>query len=231
MVEEKQGLRRFTPRELRKYDGKEGRPAYTAFDRKVYDVSGSSMWLEGRHSERHSAGEDLTERMINAPHDEDVLSRFPVVGELVPEQFKSRFVKTLQRMHLHPMVVHFSEACPMLAALFVFIYIFVVRSSVIEEASFYMLILGFFSSIGCMLTGFFSWIVGYEKTLTSTFSRKIQASILLTALILFVFVWRSIEPAALTHLDRLTPIYVGVVFLMVPVVVVLGHYGGKIVYG
>ena len=231
MGEEKQGLRRFTPRDLRRYDGKEGRPAYTAFDRKVYDVSGSNMWLDGRHSERHSAGEDLTERMINAPHDEEVLSRFPVVGELVPEQFRSRLVATLERMHLHPMVVHFSEACPMLAALFVFIYIFVLRTRVIEEASFYMIILGFFSSIGCMVTGFFSWIVGYERTLTTTFSRKILSSIVLTLIILFLYVWRSIEPAALSHLDTLTPIYVGLVFLMVPVVVVLGHYGGRIVYG
>ncbi len=231
LSEESRQQRRFTPTELKRFDGKEGRPCYTAYNGKVYDVSASNMWLSGRHLERHSAGEDLTERMINAPHDEEVLTRFPVVGELVLEHFHSRFVLTLQKMHLHPMVVHFSEACPMLAALFVFIFYFGARITVFEMTSYYMIVLAFFSSLACMATGFFSWIVGYERTLTPVFSRKILLSILLTILITVLYVWRTLDRGALTHMDALTPIYAGLVFLTVPNVILLGHYGGRIVYG
>lgn len=72
--------------ELRRYDGKEGRPAYVAFQGKVYDVSSSFLWRGGRHQAMHNAGEDLTEALRSAPHGPELLMRFPVVGELVPEE-------------------------------------------------------------------------------------------------------------------------------------------------
>ncbi len=78
-------MKRFTHAELRYYDGKEGRPAYVAFGGKVYDVSSSFLWKGGRHQALHSAGEDLTEALREAPHGAELLERFPVVGELVEE--------------------------------------------------------------------------------------------------------------------------------------------------
>lgn len=189
------------------------------------------MWIDGRHSDRHSAGEDLSERMVNAPHDEEVLAQFPIVGELIPEAFGNRFVANIQRAHLHPMIVHFSESCPMLAALFVFVFVFVSQVRTFEVMAYYLIILGFFSSIGCMVTGFFSWIVGYERTLTTIFSRKIIFSFMLTAIISVLSAWRTLDRGVLTHMDKWTPVYAALVLVMVPVVIVLGHYGGRIVYG
>lgn len=78
-------MRKFTLSELRWYDGKEGRPAYVAFQGKVYDVSSSFLWREGRHQVLHNAGEDLTEALRDAPHGPELLARFPVVGELSGE--------------------------------------------------------------------------------------------------------------------------------------------------
>jgi len=75
-------MRTFTREELQKFDGREGRPAYVAFRGKVYDVSGSFLWRGGKHQVLHQAGEDLTETMQEAPHGEELLARFPVVGEL-----------------------------------------------------------------------------------------------------------------------------------------------------
>jgi predicted heme/steroid binding protein len=75
-------MRTFTREELQKFDGREGRPAYVAFRGKVYDVSGSFLWRGGKHQVLHQAGEDLTEAMQEAPHGEELLARFPVVGEL-----------------------------------------------------------------------------------------------------------------------------------------------------
>ena len=75
-------MRKFTREELREFDGREGRPAYVAFRGKVYDVSESFLWRGGKHQVLHQAGEDLTEAMQEAPHGEELLARFPVVGEL-----------------------------------------------------------------------------------------------------------------------------------------------------
>lgn len=73
--------RKFTLDELGKFDGKEGRPAYVAHKGKVYDVTESSQWIDGDHI-GHAAGEDLTEQMEIAPHDEEVMDRMKLIGVL-----------------------------------------------------------------------------------------------------------------------------------------------------
>ncbi len=65
-------------------DGKSGR-AYIAYKAKVYDVSASAKWKEGRHFGKHSAGIDLTDHLASAPHGEEVLERVELVGDLQPE--------------------------------------------------------------------------------------------------------------------------------------------------
>lgn len=71
-----------TPDELTRYDGREGRPAYVAVARTIYDVSASEYWREGNHEGEHQAGRDLTEELKSAPHVRAVVERFPVVGTL-----------------------------------------------------------------------------------------------------------------------------------------------------
>ena len=73
---------RLTLIELSNFDGKEGRPAYFAFQGKIYDVSGSPFWKEGRHMGKHPAGQDLTEMIKTAPHGEEKILEMPEVGEL-----------------------------------------------------------------------------------------------------------------------------------------------------
>jgi predicted heme/steroid binding protein len=75
-------LKKFSLEELAKFDGKEGRPAYVAYKGKVYDLSESWLWEDGDHQGLHEAGKDLTEDMEDAPHEDDSLSDFPIVGVL-----------------------------------------------------------------------------------------------------------------------------------------------------
>jgi len=75
-------MRKFTTKELAQYTGKNGTPAYIACNGKVYDVSRSFLWRDGKHQVVHHAGLDLTESLEEAPHGADLLERFPVVGTL-----------------------------------------------------------------------------------------------------------------------------------------------------
>ncbi|HAZ31854.1 MAG TPA: cytochrome B5 [Dehalococcoidia bacterium] len=74
--------RRFTKEELHRYNGKDGRPSFVAYEGKVYDVSGSFLWQRGMHQVLHRAGADLTDELSDAPNGPEFLARFPVVGEL-----------------------------------------------------------------------------------------------------------------------------------------------------
>jgi len=75
----------FTKAELGRYNGQNGTPAFVACEGKVYDVSRSFLWRNGRHQVLHTAGADLTEALAQAPHGANLLRRFPIVGDLVEE--------------------------------------------------------------------------------------------------------------------------------------------------
>ena len=75
-------MKQFTVETLAQFDGKNGQPAYVAYEGKVYDVSESAMWDDGEHEAMHSAGSDLTAAHDDAPHDVYVTD-YPHVGTLV----------------------------------------------------------------------------------------------------------------------------------------------------
>jgi predicted heme/steroid binding protein/uncharacterized membrane protein len=72
----------YTADDLSNFDGKEGRPAYVAFKDKIYNVSGSSFWKDGKHFARHSAGTDLTGMLDQAPHGDEKLHELDQIGKL-----------------------------------------------------------------------------------------------------------------------------------------------------
>ena len=71
----------FTREQLREFDGTGGNPVYVAYLGKVYDVSSSGLFEEGEHYE-HYAGQDLTAALEDAPHGDEALENFLIVGEL-----------------------------------------------------------------------------------------------------------------------------------------------------
>ncbi len=77
--------KRFTPLELSAYDGTApGRPILTAYHGFVYDVTDSFMWKKGRHFWLR-AGQDLSGRMNEGPHGEEMLSKVRCIGVLVAD--------------------------------------------------------------------------------------------------------------------------------------------------
>jgi predicted heme/steroid binding protein len=78
-------MKTYTSEELAHYDGKDGKPAYIAYQGQVYDVSNSFLWKGGRHQALHEAGKDLTKALDEAPHGPDLLERVTVIGMLLDE--------------------------------------------------------------------------------------------------------------------------------------------------
>ena len=74
---------KFTFEDLAACDGQEGRPAYLAFEGKVYNATQSRLGKEGIHMGRHNAGNDLTEALKLAPHGREKVTAMKTVGELV----------------------------------------------------------------------------------------------------------------------------------------------------
>ncbi len=219
--------RRFTLQELKEYDGKESRPAYIAYKGKVYDVSDNRLWKNGAHTVKHLAGNDLTENMPSAPHAEEVLVKLHIVGELVRERtFGQKLLLSIEELHLHPILVHFSIAYSIAAPLLAILYFFTGSIS-FETASYYMLVLGFMATPFAGLSGLFSWKVTYEGKMTPIFARKIIFTFLLIIITTVCYSWITLNPDILVKTNY---IYLALLASLVPVVTTLGYDGGKIVY-
>ena len=62
-------------------NGQDRDDIWCAFDGVIYDLTNSKMWRNGKHYE-HWAGQDLSDEMSDAPHNEKVFSKFQIVGIL-----------------------------------------------------------------------------------------------------------------------------------------------------
>ena len=67
---------------LIRFEGSGGKPAYIVYEKKIYDVTDSPKWEEGRHFGKHTAGADLTSAMKGAPHGPEVLDKVKSMGAL-----------------------------------------------------------------------------------------------------------------------------------------------------
>ncbi|MQS76220.1 cytochrome b5 domain-containing protein [Companilactobacillus halodurans] len=73
--------KQLTVEELKKFNGKDGNPAYVAIDGIIYDVTDVDPWKGGEHH-GHVAGQDLSEVIDHAPHKRSVLAELTEVGTL-----------------------------------------------------------------------------------------------------------------------------------------------------
>jgi len=77
-----EALRPFTSEELQHFDGTNGKPIYIAYHGKIYDLSASPLFQGEKRMRCHIGGKDLSKDINIAPHGEDLVFKFPVVGEL-----------------------------------------------------------------------------------------------------------------------------------------------------
>jgi predicted heme/steroid binding protein len=74
-------LSKISLRELSLHNGQDKDRIWVAYQNKVYDVTASRLWKNGKHYE-HWAGQDLTAELADAPHGMGVFDRFECIGIL-----------------------------------------------------------------------------------------------------------------------------------------------------
>ncbi len=85
---------------LKDFDGSSGKTACIIHDRKIYDVSESPKWKNGRHFGKHSAGADLTEAIKGAPHGSEVLEKVKFVAEVKGAQKQSEKISGTRKLFI-----------------------------------------------------------------------------------------------------------------------------------
>lgn len=76
-----ENLATYTKQQLALRNGQDRPEIWVAYNGFIYDVSRSRLWREGKHYE-HWAGQDLTQELADAPHNERVFEKFEIVGKL-----------------------------------------------------------------------------------------------------------------------------------------------------
>ncbi len=223
----------FDHNRLEEFDGKEGRPSYVAVHGKVYDLSGSKLWKNGKHMERHLAGRDLSEALPAAPHGNEVLQKFNQVGELktaLASKIKATpdWASRLLKLHPHPISVHFPQALLTLAPLFLILF-YLSGNVHFERTCYYLAVVGWVTAIPTILTGFFHWVFKYAKSTKGIYIFKMSMSILL-------FVYTPVVIYAHSTTGMLSPepidaLIMILYLLLIPIAAATGHAGGKIVFG
>ncbi len=74
-------MKEYTLGQLALRNGSDRDEIWCAYEGIIYDLSGSRLWWSGKHYE-HWAGQDLTEELKDAPHNEKVFSKFSIIGRL-----------------------------------------------------------------------------------------------------------------------------------------------------
>ena len=241
----------FTRAELSAYNGQQGRPAYIAYKGRVIDVTASGMWRGGSHMKRHGAGQDLTAEIASAPHDVDVLDRFPQVGVLVEEPvpaagaahgqgprmasslpfFVRRFLDRhpFFLRHPHPMTVHFPIVFFIAVPVFTAVSL-VTGNRAFETTALHCLAAALLFSLVVIPTGLFTWWVNYGAQPIRAVTVKIVLSLAQFVIGLAAFLWRLLDPEVAHHSSAQAALYLLLVFLLLPMIVVVAWYGATLTF-
>jgi len=231
-------MQEFDIAELEKFDGNNGRPVFVAHKGKVYDVSNSKLWKNGLHMKRHHAGQDLTADIQGAPHEPDVLDRYPQVGTLKKEVVELEIPRPLAwllgkapmlRRHPHPMTVHFPIVFAFSTTVFNILYLITGIKS-LELTALHCLGAGILFTAVAIATGLYTWWINYMSKPLKAVKVKMPLSLILLVSQIIAFVWRLNVPDVMDSIRGVNIIYILLVLSLFPIVVVIGWFGAFLTF-
>jgi predicted heme/steroid binding protein/uncharacterized membrane protein len=206
-------MQEFDIAELENYDGNDGRPVYVAYKGKVYDISDSKLWRNGLHMKRHHAGQDLTADIQGAPHEPDVLDRYPQVGTLKKESAEVAELEIprplawllekvpMLRRHPHPMTVHFPIVFSFSTTIFNILYL-VTGIKSLEITALHSLGAGILFTVVAIATGLYTWWLNYMAKPLRAVKIKLSFALILLAVQIITFIWRLKVPQVMESLNQ-----------------------------
>ena len=231
-------MKEFDVEELAKFNGANGNPIFVAHDGKVYDVSESKLWRNGVHMKRHHAGHELTTDLQAAPHEKDVLERYPQVGLLKKVTDEREIPRAIDwlisrypmlRRHPHPMTVHFPIVFMFSTTVFNLLYlIFGVKE--FETTAFHCLGGGILFSLVAISTGVYTWWLNYMAKMLKPVKIKIPLSLIMLAVAVVIFIWRVIVPDVMDSLQGPNIIYLVLVLSLSVFVSIIGWNGAEMTF-
>ncbi len=132
--------------------------------------------------------------------------------------------------HLHPIMVHTPNGIAPMALIFLLITA-LLGFPLFETAAFYSLVFILISMPAVLVTGYIVWQNRYRGALTLIFKIKIGASATAVLLLLILTGWRALQPAVITTASGGRWLYLLLCLLLVAMVGIAGHMGGKLVFG
>lgn len=131
---------------------------------------------------------------------------------------------------IHPMFVHFPQALFPVAFAASCLYL-ATGIKEFDEGAFVCALFGLLAAPVTAATGFLDWWTHYQAYMTSVFRIKIGGSIVLVALAGPAVLLRTFHPdLAVLPLGALGWAYFGLLAACTATCVVLGYYGGKLVF-
>jgi predicted heme/steroid binding protein/uncharacterized membrane protein len=211
---------------------------YVAYKGKVYDVTNSKLWRSGLHMKRHHAGQDLTADIQGAPHESDVLDRYPQVGTLKKEVVELEIPQALAwllakvpmlRRHPHPMTVHFPIVFAFSTTIFNILYLMTGIKS-LEITALHCLGAGILFTVVAIATGLYTWWLNYMAKPLRSVNIKITFALILLAVQIITFIWRLKVPHVMDSIQGVNIIYLLLIVSLFPIVIVIGWFGAFLTF-
>ncbi|MGD8294822.1 MAG: cytochrome b5 domain-containing protein [Desulfobacterales bacterium] len=231
-------MKEFKADELAEYNGENGNPIYIAYDGKVYDVSESKLWRKGLHMKRHRAGHDLTNDLQAAPHEKDVIQRYPQVGILKKVDDERQLPQPIAflvarfpflRRHPHPMTVHFPIVFMFSTTVFSLLYLLTGEKS-FETTAFHSLGAGILFNFVGITTGIYTWWLNYMAKMLRPVKIKIPLTIVMLVTSVIIFIWRISVPDILLNFKGLSILYLLLVLSLSIMVTIIGWFGASMTF-
>jgi rubredoxin/uncharacterized membrane protein len=149
--------------------------------------------------------------------------------------FFAAITRLVQKLHLHPITVHFPNGVLPVAVVFLglsvyFTFLSSETVAFLETASFYNLLFVLLVLPVVLFTGFIEWQKRYRGAWTALFVTKITCSlVVITGVNVLVF-WRLLEPTVAGEGSPYQTIYFGVALATLAAAGIAGHLGGKLVF-